>query len=477
MTAILHIAPHLGGGVGRVLLNHLAQVQPAGAEHHAVACLEYANPQTVRRSADLGIRLEERMADRVPMLLEMMAQADVVVIHWWNHPLLYSLLVNEIFPPVRLVIWSHVSGHFPTQNFTDALIAFPDRFVIATPHSLKAPAVMRLSEEERATRIRLVFSCAGIEHVAAVKPCTHSGFRVGYVGTVDYCKMHPDFIRMSAGVQIPGVRFVVCGGPGDAVIRADAVRAGVEDRFEFLGQVDDVAGMLSSFDVFGYPLAEDHYGTGEQALIEALAAGVPPVVLANGAEQHIVQDGVTGIVARNCEEYRRALELLHREPERRLMLAGNARRIARERFSIEQLARNWSAVYSELLRIPLRSRKWSGSNSPDLVVDGAALFLESLGEHGVDYRESMNAPPDGALLAADGRVACKKGLSRARTRGTAFHYQSFFPGDPYLNLWCGLMLEADGHCDEAGRCFLTASQGLGNGRVAPYLDRLAQCVR
>ena len=466
MISVLHITPHLGGGVGRVLLNHMAYVKPQGAEHHTIACLEHADSLSVSKTADIGIRLIDRMADHIPELLQLVEQNDVVVIHWWNHPLLYSLLVNETLPLVRLLIWSHVAGIFPTQNFTDALIAFPDLFVIATPHSLEAPAIMRLTQEERDARIRLVFTCAGIEHVVGAIKQHHDGFRVGYVGTVDYCKMHPNFVEMSAKVKIPEARFIVCGGPNEMAICADAVRAGVGDRFEFLGHVDDVARILATFDVFGYPLAPDHYGTGEQALIEALAVGIPPVVLANGAEQHIVEDGVTGIIASDVEGYVNALERLHRDPKLRMKLGENARSTARERFTIKRLAEDWSKLYVEMTQLPKRHRKWKVD--PDIsshVISGADLYITSLGEHCTDYRESRDAIQNDIRNFADMRIANKEGLFRARTRGTVFHYLTFFPDDPYLNLWCGLMCAVDGGHDEAQRYFTEAKRKLGVERV------------
>ena len=39
---ILHITPHLGGGVGRVLLNYLSKVKDDNCFIHQVACLDYA---------------------------------------------------------------------------------------------------------------------------------------------------------------------------------------------------------------------------------------------------------------------------------------------------------------------------------------------------------------------------------------------------------------------------------------------------
>jgi len=453
MISVLHVTPHLGGGVGRVLLNHFAYINPQGTEKHSIACLEDANAASVAKASLTGIPLTDMMADNIPELLKMMGQSDIVVVHWWNYPLLYSFFMNLQLPPVRLLIWSHVAGCFPTQNFTDEIVAYPDFFVLATRHSLEAPAICRLSEKERKARIRIVFTCAGIEHVAEAEPEIHDGFRIGYVGTVDYCKIHQNVIKMSMATNIPEARFIFCGGSNEAALRNDAVSAGAGGRFEFTGLIDNVPKMLSSFDIFGYPLAPDHYGTGEQALIEALAVGIPPVVLANGAEQHIVQDAVTGIVAKSEAEYSEALELLYRDPEKRLFLGENARRHARANFTIEKLADSWSKLYEEALRLPKAPKAW-----PALIagrpVSGSEAFLASLGEHGGEYKASMSA--DNVSEACQ-RIANAAPLFKSKTRGSVFHYQRFFPDDPYLNYWCGLISQAEGDCEMAEMFFKAAN--------------------
>lgn len=470
MISILHITPHLGGGVGRVLLNYLAHTLSNDHEQHALICLDYANPAAAERAATIGIPLEDQMAGFVPTLLNRMAQADIVVMHWWNHPLLYALMIREILPPTRLLLWSHVAGLFPTQNFSDELISYPDFFVVASPVSFDAPSIKRLESSEQHDRIRLIFSCAGIEHVASATPRPHDGFRIGYVGTVDYCKMHPHFVQMSAAAGIPDAHFIVCGGPNEAIIRQDTIRAGIANRFDFLGQISDVASQLSTFDIFGYPLAPYHYGTGEQALIEALAVGAPPVVLANGAEQHVVQDGVTGIVANDERAYSHALEQLYHQPDLRLSLSENARRTAREKYSIERLARSWSALYEESMQRPKRQRTWRGSSGVEAT--DAEIFLASLGEYGINYTESMVTETNSSVLAADDHIANGNELFRSKTRGSVFHYHSFFPDDPWLNLWCGLIQLNDDNHEDSQRHFIVASNTISKTRVSRYLERL-----
>ena len=114
---VLHITPHLGGGVGQVLLNYLARVKEDSEYNHRVISLEYANDRAKIASSASGFELQEKMSGRHSKILEDIACADIVLIHWWNHPLLYALLVRESFPPARVIFWSHISGyHCPTSS-------------------------------------------------------------------------------------------------------------------------------------------------------------------------------------------------------------------------------------------------------------------------------------------------------------------------------------------------------------------------
>ena len=67
-------------------------------------------------------------------------------------------------------------------------------------------------------------------------------------------------------------------------------------------------------DIFFYPLQPDHYGTAENALVEAMSLGLMPVVLDNPAEMAIVRDGETGFVARSIERCTALLQTLLASP-------------------------------------------------------------------------------------------------------------------------------------------------------------------
>jgi len=437
---ILHITPHLGGGVGRVLLNYLEKVKGNTDFLHKVLSLEYANDKALSISQTIGLSLNDRMSADHDGIIDAISKADIVLIHWWNHPLLYAFLVRETLPPARIIFWSHISGFHAPYVFNKPVLNYPDLLVFTTPISMEVPEVKSLPDA-RQKALRTIWSTGGIEHVIDIQPKPHAGFKIGYIGTVDYCKMHPNFLKMSSDIRVPDAQFIVCGGPSERQIREESQRYRTGNYFIFTGQVDDITHYLSEFDVFGYPLAPYHYGTCEQSLSESMAAGVPPVVLANKTERYMVEDGVTGIVASGEEAYARAIEELYRRPELRQRLSSNAREAARRRFSIEQMVKQWENVFNESLALPKTARRWTGKYHGK-TTSPAQIFLESLGEHGEEFLQSLNARnKEDEEIAKEGirRLYESSHLWRSNTRGTPQHYHFFSPEDNYLKLWSDLM--------------------------------------
>jgi glycosyltransferase involved in cell wall biosynthesis len=439
MKTVLHITPHLGGGVGKALLNYLAEVKGSPDFLHKVLSLEYANEKALLASQTTGFPLKDKMSSDHEGMIAEIAVADIVLIHWWNHPLLYAFLVRESLPPARIIFWSHISGFHPPYVFNDPALHYPDLFVFTSPISLNAPEIINLAEERQKV-LRVIWSTGGIDHVASVQSKPHHGFKVGYIGTVDYGKMHPGFLKINSMIQIPDVQFVVCGGPSEKQIQEESLQYEMGNRFIFTGQVNNITNYLSEFDVFGYPLAPYHWGTCEQSLGESMAAGVPPVGLANRTESYIIEDGVTGIVAANETEYVRGIEELYLKPEFRQTLSRNAREAAGKLYSLDLMISRWESVFNEALSFPKTKRKWTGQYN-GRTVSPHNIFLESLGKYGKEFRYSLNAhnEKDKNVAEDDIRKLYESSyLWRCNTRGTPHHYHHFFPEDDFLRRWSGL---------------------------------------
>jgi glycosyltransferase involved in cell wall biosynthesis len=339
---ILHITPHLGGGVGTVLLNYLAKVK----DDHQVVCLDYANKKAIEVAKQIGLPLFDEMATKTEQIVDIIPDFDIVLIHWWNHPMLNEFLKNPL-PPCRLIMWCHQSGLYPQNLFTEQVLTYPDMFVFCTSISYNSKVVQAFKDKEK---LHVINPTGGVEHLKDVKPKPHKGFNIGYIGTVSYKKLHPRFLTICNQVNIPNVKFIVCGVPNGEQLKQEAKGLGIGHKFVFTGRVQDINPYLAIFDLFGYPLAPHHYGTCDQVLQEAMAAGVVPVVLANPMEQHMVTDGQTGIVATDTDAYIKALEMLYHNPLFRQALSMIARNDAIATFSLEKMINEWNEIFNKVVR-------------------------------------------------------------------------------------------------------------------------------
>ncbi len=437
-TIITHLTPHLGGGVGTVLLNYLDRVKSDSRFNHQVLCLDSANIKARIKAKQSGFSLRSGLALKHQEIRSAVAATDILLIHWWNHPLLFDFLVRSSLPRSRVVIWSHISGSHPPSVFTNNILSYPDLFVFTTPLSLQDPIVCQLPNRIKYKNLRVIWSTGGVEQLASLNSKSHKGFNIGYVGTVDYAKLHPSFLQLCQQIDIPNVKFIVCGGPADKQLKAEAERLNLTDKFDFVGPVKDVAVFLAQFDVFGYPLTPYHYGTCDQSLQEAMAAGVVPVVFDNQMEKHMVKDRLTGLVVKNNHEYVAAVRMLYQDPVWRKRLSVKTKQYATENFSLDKMIQSWNKIFEEILLRPKTDKRWPKTNS---TTKPNEVFLESLGVAGRDFIRFLQAKTKLEKESAiNGILELNQSDAwRTETKGTVHHYYSFFPYDSQLAFWSQLM--------------------------------------
>jgi len=88
-----------------------------------------------------------------------------------------------------------------------------------------------------------------------------------------------------------------------------------------------------------------------QALLEAMALGVPVIASASGGNPELVADGRTGLLVptRRPSMWADALDRLLRDPVLRRTLGEAGRQLVRERFTLEQVSERTEAVYRDAL--------------------------------------------------------------------------------------------------------------------------------
>ncbi len=440
MINILHITPHLGGGVGTVVLNWLKKENEANKEvHHKIACLEINN-NSMQEFLDMGLDINDGLYFDLSKLADWIPQSDIVLIHWWNHPTLFDILLNFEFPDCRMIIWNHVSALNPPYTLSNKLIEFADRFIFTSPVSYETEEIIQLPENLR-DRLGVVWSSCGTEIFKGFKRQDHENFIVGMTGTVDYGKLHPDFIKMCSNINIPGVHFIVCSGDSQERLKQDAEKMGITDKFSFNGRVPSIMPYLAIYDVFGYPLQPKHLGTCEQAIGEAMMAGAVPVVLNNPAERYIVENNVTGIIANSQDEYCRAIEHLYHHPEQRARLAEKAMAAAREKYSIRRKMNAWEKIFNDVLQGGKKKRVWDKQKFNT----GSAIFIESLAKYGGIFRDyiraTQQANEENLKKSEEAIVKLFQSNSQwySNNKGGVKQYLRIFPEDPFLLAWNKLL--------------------------------------
>jgi glycosyltransferase involved in cell wall biosynthesis len=155
--------------------------------------------------------------------------------------------------------------------------------------------------------------------------------------------------RLTSGSSGDAPRFVLAGsGPALADLRARAAALGLVDRVIFPGARHDVAGVLSAFDLF---VLTSHTEGLPNAVMEAMAAGLPVVATRAGGTDELVVEAVTGHLVEpgDAAGLTDRVESLLRDPAVRLRMGrAGTERIERE-FSIERMVDGTAALYEEVL--------------------------------------------------------------------------------------------------------------------------------
>jgi hypothetical protein len=467
-SSVLHVIPSLGaGGGGRAALTAAVAAAEHADEDARIASLRPAHPWMLEDAASAGVDVFDAPAPEE--LMEEMAAADLVQLHYWNSPELQELLEHDL-PETRLLVWAHVAGHTSPQLLPPELIAAADVNV----------ATSRLNARVTAATLAPGIPDAGLPVIPPVggwngiEPSTGSGgdgFVIGYVGTVGFVKLAPEFAELCAGVNVPDARFVVCG-TGDAArsLPGQVAELGLADRFEFHGHVRDVGPVLAGTDVLGYPLRSDCSASSDLVVKEAMYAAVPPVVLPHAGADELVDHGRTGLIAHDQADYVRSIEKLHADDAERERLGANARKHAERHWAPEVVGRQWRTVHRQALAEPKRKRPpIVAAPRPDIA--GAERFLRGIGPDSPAFRVSMDHTGGSPIPADDeiGRCSTPVGLGE----GGLVDFGRRYSEDPLLALWAGLFMGAHGRPVLAAG-LLSRAQALGcaPGRVAPHLEEL-----
>ena len=178
-------------------------------------------------------------------------------------------------------------------------------------------------------------------------------FVISIVANLIHYKGHGDLLDAlgQATSRMPRRWRLLLVGRDDGIgaqLRAQAVRNGISDNVLFLGLRSDVPAVLAASDTAVLCSHEEGF---PNAILEAMAAGLPVIATDVGGNPEAVLDGITGLIVppRDPARLADAILSLNNDPAMRASYGAAGLRRVREHFTMERCVALHDALYRTLL--------------------------------------------------------------------------------------------------------------------------------
>jgi L-malate glycosyltransferase len=430
---ILHLVPHMGGGVKTVLLNW---IQNDKENKHDIISFGYADDEVKQKCLMNDIYLYDQAKSSIIIaIMEDYTDLDVVIIHYWNFPLLIDFLINNTLPPCRIITWCHMAGLYAPYTIPEKIIEYSDKFVFTSPISYSSDTIK--NNLIPMSKLDCIWSTGGTKYKDVIKK-EHEGFNILYVGTLDFSKLRKDFLIICQEIlnKIPEAKITICGdGAHKSFLQTQVSCFNLQDNIKFEGLVSDLTPYFEVTDIFLYPLQEKNFSTCEQVLCESQCVGIPAIVFNNPNEKEIIFQGINGFIVDNIEQCINGIIGLYKDIEYRNKLGENAKQLAVKKYSTSKMIDDWNRVFKDIIQLPKKEREW---NTDFLTMYGIGTinFIESLDENTANLFHEY--------------ISSKRRLNKlfesnpqwySKSKGSIYQYLEYFPDDIWLDEFKKIMEE------------------------------------
>ncbi len=344
--SILHTEASLGWGGQEIRI--LGEAAGMAARGHSVTLAAPEESNIYREARERGVNAVAlpvgRKKIRGVAALRNFLKAhpvDVLNAHSSTDSWLAALACVTLSNPPALVRTRHISAPVPNNFTTRWLYRSATRFIATTGEALREQMIAEVGVA--ADRVASVPTGIDLTRFGPADAAARAALRntlglpanvpvVGIVATLRSWKGHRYLI--DAMLNIPAAHLAIVGdGPQRQALEEQVSAHGMVDRVTFSGNQKNVVPWLQSFDVFALPSYANE-GV-PQAIMQAMACGLPVVTTPIGSIAEIVAGGVTGVMVepQDAASLKLAIEDLLADHALRARLAEASRACAVERFS------------------------------------------------------------------------------------------------------------------------------------------------
>jgi len=345
------------GGTERQMIELIRRLDPNRWEIH-LACFE-ASGAWVQRATDAVVSTAEfpvRSFKRADTLRQLWAFAEwcrehgIAVVHT-------SDLYSNIFGlpgariagvPLRIGNRREVNPDKSLAQLALQRAAYACADLVVANSRAAADQLLKERVPERKIRVVPNGLDIGLFHP---RPASPQPRKVVVVANLRPEKGHEVLIEAAAKVlrRFPDARFeFVGGGPQLETLRAQCAALHVQHAVVFAGHQENVAARLAAADIFTLPSRSEAF---PNAVLEAMAAGLPIVASAVGGICELLDDDRTGLLvpAGDVDALAAGLQALMSDPGRAARLGAAARIAAETRYSFDRMVTAFDALYRDEL--------------------------------------------------------------------------------------------------------------------------------
>jgi len=370
---ILHVVNNLGqGGLENGLVNLIGQMDPRRFEH-VVCAVRGLGPNADRLPRDrvtIENLADSRWNSRVqtPALVRAIRRFRPDIVHTRNWAGVEGVLAARLAMVGGVVHSEHgfdggAASVEPRRRIWVRRIAYglADR-VLTVSFQLRHQLSARMAfPEDRITVVhngvdrQRFYPDAALRAQARYRLGLQDGnVCIGCVANLLPVKDHMTLLQACAGLPPDDRRRVrlVCIGEGPERDRLQGFvqsRAELRERVLFLGSRPDIDDLLRAMDVFVLPSVSEGLSN---ALLEAMASGLPVLATAVGGNLEAVIDGDSGLLfpVGDADALGEHLHGLASDPQRRERIGSRALQRVREEFSMETMVSGYEQLYLGLVR-------------------------------------------------------------------------------------------------------------------------------
>lgn len=430
---IVHITAHMGAGVGKAISGislatkkystRIVLLERPEKTEHIENCLS--------QGIDVIISPDDSTLDTI------MRNADVLIINWWHHPSMFRVFMMLQDIQGRIVLWSHVNGLFYpviSPQFADCF----DACMFTSEVSMHPIQWTDEEHKKPCKKSQLVYGMGNFvpsEFKHKEDYLLHLPVRIGYVGSLDFAKLHTCFFKycyelINRGVD---VKFYLAGDINQAAVD-EVRRLNISDNIEFLGFRKDIPELLTKFDIFVYLLNPNNFATTENALLEAMAAGLP-IIASNGVvEKSIIQNQFDGILVDSVDMFVDTINEFINNEEYRIRIGTNARKTVLQKYDLEKNVERFTEVIEDLIKENKRFRSF------DSVIgsDPYSWFLSACKKQEQDLFHSLLQRTSDILNQAD-NINNMADIFKGHSKGSVFQFYRTFPQNKELQKICNAL--------------------------------------